>query len=450
MAAAARAAALRALQAIAGGRIDLGDALSRARDPLPDVRDRALATDLVTGTLRWQGAIDYQLQQRSRKPLARLDATVLLALRLGAYQLLHLGRIPPSAVVNDAVALVKQGGFASAAGFVNAILRRLARERAELEWPAREADPARHLAVVHSHPEWLVRRWIARYGEDTTEAWLQFNNDPPALTLSPNRLRASRDETARQLAAEGVQTRPTAIAPHGLVVTDGRALSTQAFARGDCVVQDEASQIVPELVAASRHDVVLDACAAPGGKTLALAAQSAPSGLIVATDVRRRRVALLRDTLTRCGVERARVVHIPDTGELPFREQVFTRVLVDAPCSGLGTIRRDPDIRWRRTAEDLPSLAAAQISLLRRIAPVVAVGGRLVYSTCSSEPEENEAVVAAFLEATPGFAVVAADTAAVDAVRPAIRRMLTPEGYLRTSPTHGLEAFFGAALTRRR
>jgi 16S rRNA (cytosine967-C5)-methyltransferase len=445
MAAPARDAAMRVLQQIASGRGDLGDALSRARDPLTDPRDRALATDLATGTLRWRNAIDYQLQRLSAKPLRKLDAAVLDALRLGAYQLLYLERVPTSAVVNDSVDLVKRAGLRSAASFANAVLRRLARERGALVWPGRD-NLVEHFAVVHSHPTWLVERWIARYGADAAERWLQFNNNPATLTLATNRLLTTRPELIDRLQREAITAHATPIAPHGVVVTEGRALSSDAFAAGACLVQDEASQIIPELVQGRPGERLLDLCASPGGKTIALAAQCAPSGVVVATDVRPKRVRLLAATRARCQAAHVRIAQVPASGTLPFRDAAFTRVLIDAPCSGLGTVRRDPDIRWRREPSDLAALASAQHELLLRTRHLVAPGGRIVYSTCSSEPEENEQVVARFLADAPEFDVQPLNESGV---APAIARMVTREGYLRTSPEHGLEAFFGAILRKR-
>lgn len=455
MAAPARVAAYRALRAIHDGAADLGDAIVRFRDPLNDPRDRALVTDLVTGTLRWRGALDYQIAKLSGRQLARLDPEVLDALRLGAYQLLHLERVPSSAVVNDAVALVKSR-FKSATGFVNAVLRRLARGRETLTWPARpasiesEADRQaliEHLSVVQSHPRWLVERWLTRYGPDATEAWLSFNNRTPAITLAANRLRITRDELADRLSREGVRTRPTRIAPHGLIVEDGRALATETFRDGLCVVQDEASQLVGEVAAARPGHRVLDACAAPGGKTLALAAQAGSEGLVIATDVRARRVALLAQTLARCRASAVQVVRIPASGALPFADGRFDRILVDAPCSGLGTVRRDPDIRWTRQAEHLPALAAVQIELLQRLAPLLKQDGVLIYSTCSSEPEENDAVVAAFLDSTTGFSLRPLQSLA--GVPSSVLALVGADGFLRTLPHRdGLEAFFAAAVVR--
>jgi 16S rRNA (cytosine967-C5)-methyltransferase len=439
-----RAAAHRALGLVATA--DLGATLARTRDLLEDARDRALATDLVTGTLRWRGAIDYQLARASGKPLDRLDPEVLNALRLGGYQLLYVARIPASAVVNDSVNLVKAARLASAAPFVNAVLRRLARERRALPWPARERT-VEYLSVVHSHPEWLVARWVERYGADTAAAWTRFNNTTPALTLAANRRRTDRETLAAALRAEGVTTEPTTIAPHGLRVTGGRPLASAAFKSGLCLVQDEASQVIPEVVAARAGQRVLDACAAPGGKTVALAAQVGTTGTLVAADVRARRMRVLKGTLDRCQVSNARPVQTARSAPLPFRDAVFDAVLVDAPCSGLGTVRRDPDIKWKRRPDDLAFFAEAQVALLHRVARVLRPGGRLVYSTCSSEPDENEAVVATFLAHAPDFArQPLADLGDVPA---AVRALTSSDGYLRTNPARdGLEAFFAAVLAR--
>jgi 16S rRNA (cytosine967-C5)-methyltransferase len=352
------------------------------------------------------------------------------------------------------VASVKAPGYRSAAGFANAVLRRLARERDALTWPPRPPADAgndrvgliEHLSVVHSHPAWLVDRWLDRYGAAETETWLAFNNRAPALTLSVNRLRGTREDVACRLRAEGIETSPTKVAPEGLVVTSGRPIGSRAYQDGDFVIQDEASQLIAVLVEASAGQCVLDGCASPGGKTIALAAQTARSGLVVATDVRRRRMELLATTLRRCGANGVHMIQVGTSGDLPFQPASFDRVLVDAPCSGLGTIRRDPDIRWRRRSDDLPAFRDAQVDLLKRLATAVAVRGRLVYSTCSTEPEENEEVVQRFLATTRGFVLV--NLATLSQIQPAIRAMATSEGYLRTSPRFGLEGFFAAVLAR--
>ena len=426
MIAPARRASVDALQLIEAGDLDLGAAVAKVRVTLHDERDRSLLLEIVTGTLRMQGAIDYQLASRVKRPLARLDAAVLRVLRMSGFQLLYQSRVPASAVINDAVELTRRAGKTSAAGLTNAVLRALSRDRDALSWPSRD-DLAAHLSVVHSHPRWLVERWLARYGADATEAWLRFNNEPPYMCLAVNRHLNDRDTLLQELAGAGVETRPTMRAAHGLVVIEGRALSTAAFTEGRFVVQDEASQLIGELAAAGSGARVLDLCASPGGKTLALSAAPQTS-LVVASDVRAPRVRLLVRTLTRCRVPNARVVYVPAAGPLPFADGAFDTVLVDAPCSGLGTVRRDPDIKWRRSAEDLSVFAVAQGELIRRAAASVRPGGTLVYATCSSEPEENGDVVAAFLADRPDY---------------------TQLGVHETLPFRdGLEAFFATGLRR--
>jgi 16S rRNA (cytosine967-C5)-methyltransferase len=404
MIAPARLAAADALQRIDAGDVDLGEAIARARGTLGDERDRALLLELVTGTLRMRAAIDYQLVSRVSRPLGKLDPAVLRILRLGGFQLLYLSRQPASAVINDAVDLTKRSGKTSAAGLVNAVLRKLAANRGTLSWPARD-DLAAYLATVHSHPLWLVERWIDRYGAAAAEAWVAFNNVPPLLCLAANRRVTTRDALAAELRDAGVVTRPTERAAHGLHVVEGHPLALPAFHEGRFVVQDEASQLVGELAAPASGARVLDLCASPGGKTLALSAAAGDAGLVIASDVRPHRVRLLARTLARCRVSTARVLHVGAEGPLPFRDRSFDAVLIDAPCSGLGTVRRDPDIKWRRTAADLPAFAATQRRLLDRVADLVTPGGVLLYSTCSSEPEENTDVVSAFLAGQSDFAL---------------------------------------------
>jgi 16S rRNA (cytosine967-C5)-methyltransferase len=421
----ARHAAFTALVAHEARGTDLPAALTAARAPLTDARDQALLTELVTGTVRMRLAIDYQLAARTSRPIDTLDAVVRTTLRLGAFQLLYLDRLPPSAVVNDAVALTRRAAKTSASGLVNAVLRALARDRHHLIWPAGPAAAA--LAIRHSHPEWLVARWMARYGFEATEEWLTFNNRPPRLCLVTNRLLTTREALAARLAEEGVRTEPTTRSPYGLHVAAGAAMSTASFRDGWFAVQDEASQLIAELGDVDKGGRVLDLCASPGGKTLTLAARVGGAGTLVASDVRPRRVRLLRETLARLKVPAA-ILRVAATGDLPFSNGAFDFVLIDAPCSGLGTVRRDPDIRWARIADDLPRLAAAQLALVRRASRVVAANGTMVYATCSSEPEENERVVEAFLADEPRFRL--------------------EESHRTTPVADRLEAFYGAVLVR--
>jgi 16S rRNA (cytosine967-C5)-methyltransferase len=454
MIAPAREAAYEVLRAVSTGNADLPHALSRARARLPDERDRALASEIATGTLRWQGTFDHVIAELSRRPVARLDPEVLDILRSAIFQLLHLDRVPAAAVVSDAVNMTRKAGKKSAGPFVNALLRRISREREHLPLPQRPENPDNraenpgdraaaldYLATTLSHPRWLAARWLDRYGFAATEAWLQFNNQPAPLTLRVNRLRTTGPALAESLASHGVQIEPGRFAPDAWVVRKGNPLLTPLADTGMFVVQDEASQLVASLVAARAGEHVLDACASPGGKTTAIAAAMNDRGLIVATDVRGRRVDLLARTVRASGAQSVRIVQA-DASALPLGA-VFDWVLLDVPCSGLGTIRRDPDVRWRRSEADLPRLAASQRQMLEETSRVLRPGGHLVYSTCSSEPEENEDVVAAFVENGAFRPVPPRDLPAP------VQALVSPAGHLRTLPFRdGLEAFFGAILTR--
>ena len=449
MIAPARQAAYDVLRAVSSGRADLPTALARVRTRLHDERDRALAGEIATGTLRWQGAFDVVIAAFAKRPVSKLDPEVLDVLRLTAFQLLHLDRIPASAAVNDAVNIVSKAGKRSASGLVNAVLRRISRERASLPFPERPSDPqtdpggaVAYLAGALSHPAWLMRRWIERYGFEAADTWARFDNQAAPLTLRVNTLRTSRDALSVQLREHGVATDPTRFAPDGLVVSEGNPLLTPLANNGLFIVQDEASQLVALLTGAGPGERILDACASPGGKTTAMAAAMGNRGLIVATDVRGRRLDLLARAVEAAGATCVRVVRADAAAVLPFAPG-FDCVLLDAPCSGLGTLRRDPEIRWRRGEDSLPKLAATQHAMLSRAAAVVRPGGRLIYSTCSSEPDENESVLSRFLAVRPAFA------AAPVRLPPHLSSLVTAEGYFRTFPFRDrLEAFFAAMLVK--
>jgi 16S rRNA (cytosine967-C5)-methyltransferase len=461
----ARIAAYEILTAVSAGNADLPSAIAFARGGLRDERDRALAAEIASGVQRWRAALDHLIVEFSKRGIDRLDSEVVEILRLSAYQLLHLTRVPASAVVDDAVNLAGRAGKRSASGFVNAVLRTISRRRDSLPLPARPADPAdrdaalAYFSITLSHPRWLAARWLERLGFDAAEAWMKFNNTPGSLTLRANRLQMTREQLAERLAADDVQLHPAAFAPDGLIVDEGYPLRRSkapgraepaegrslGLDEGWFVVQDEASQLVTLLAGDHPGPRVLDTCASPGGKTTAIAAAMEGRGLLVACDVRDRRVDLLRRTVAASGAPNVRILQADLLKPLPLAPG-FDTVLVDAPCSGLGTLRRDPDIRWRRRESDLPALAAGELTMLQHAAEMVAPGGRLIYATCSSEPEENEGVSAAFRATTPGFTPLHAREANTQLAG----TLVDASGHLRTQPDlHGLEAFFGAVFTRR-
>jgi 16S rRNA (cytosine967-C5)-methyltransferase len=439
MIAPARLAAYETLYAVESGRADLPHALARVRKGLHDERDRALAGEIATGTLRWQAAFDRVMQEFVGRPLNRLDREVVVILRLTIFQLLHLDRVPAAAAVNDAVSLTRKAGKKSAAPLVNAVLRRVSRERNRLPLPKEDAG-LDYLATTLSHPRWLVARWADRFGFDATRAWAQFNNAPAPLTLRANRLKTSVESLTAALEREGAEVVPGKYAPDALVVQRGNPLSTPLANEGLFVVQDEASQLVALMAGARPGESILDACASPGGKTTAMAASMQGSGLIVATDLRGKRVELLANTVRASGATNVHVVRADASAPLPFQKQ-FDAVLLDVPCSGLGTVRRDPDLKWRRQKRDLAGMADSQLQMLRVAATAVKRGGRLIYATCSSEEEENEGVVDTFIAET-GFKLITPTH-----LPPSVTPLLDSRGQLRTYPFRdNLEAFFAAVI----
>jgi 16S rRNA (cytosine967-C5)-methyltransferase len=449
MIAPARIAAYDILIAVSAGSTDLPTAMNAARGHLADDRDRSLAADIAIGVQRWRAALDYLIAHFSKRSLEQIDSQILEILRLSAYQLLHLARVPASAVVDDAVNLVRRAKKSSATGFVNAVLRAISRSRNALPLPARDPlDPEAaldYLSITLSHPRWLAARWLDRFGFQIAEQWLEFNNRPAPLTLRPNMLRVEAARLAERLLEEGVHVHPGRFAPDALIVDSGNPLHGTSFLNGDFVVQDEASQLIAMLPGSQPWRRVLDTCASPGGKALAVASTLGRGALLVACDQRARRMDLLKRTVSTAGAENIKLVQADLLYAVPFVNR-FDLVLVDVPCSGLGTLRRDPDIRWKRRESDLVALAATELRMLRHAADAVAPGGRLVFSTCSSEPEENEEVVESFLSEAPEF--VALDLRTEDTrVPPGV---IDARGHLRTGPyPQGLEAFFGAVLMRR-
>ena len=440
----ARRAALRVLRLVNASGSDLAAALERERAPLEDPRDRALVSELALGVFRWRAALDHIIGWAGPRAPSAFDETVLDILRLGVYQLLHLDRIPASAAVHDAVDQCRETGFTRATGAVNAILRAVSRKRREIPLPGLE-DPLGHLSITLSHPAWLAERWLARLGGERATAWAFFNNEPAPLVLRGHTWRESRDALAEWLASHDVVTAPTRFAPDGLVVTDGNPFSDPDGPGHRFSVQDESSQLVAAFVGARPGERLLDVCAAPGGKSTALAGACGGIGQIVACDLRPRRVRLLRQTLAATGAPGVTVVRADATAHPAFGP-LFDAVLVDAPCSGLATIRRDPDIRWRRAEADLIGFADVQLRMVLAAAAAVRPGGRLVYATCSSEPDENGDVIERFLAERRGWQVESGSSP-MSGVAPSVLDCLDDLGRLAPDPgRHRLEPFFACRL----
>jgi 16S rRNA (cytosine967-C5)-methyltransferase len=351
--------------------------------------DRGLATELVMGVLRWRSRLDEAIATASSRSLAKLDPEVLNALRLGAYQLRYLSRIPAHAAINDSVELVKRAQKRSAAPFANAVLRKIAAMEVEAISES-TAWTAASLAREYAHPEWLVERWIAEFGVERALAICRQNQRIPHTSI-----RLDSGEIEQELLAEGIELAPGALLSSARIVIGGDVTRTQALQDGRVMIQDEASQLVAALVGTGMR--ILDCCAAPGGKTAALAARN-PTAEIIAAELHAHRAELLR---RRVRAANAQVIQ-SDALSLPISNG-FDRVLADVPCSGTGTLARNPEIKWRLQQDDLRDLHQRQVAILQAALRQLAPGGRAVYSTCSLEREENEAVVEEVLRDSSEF-----------------------------------------------
>jgi 16S rRNA (cytosine967-C5)-methyltransferase len=419
------------------------DAVLAAGRPAGDA-DRGLLTFLVYGALRLRGFLDFLIDRLYKRKADALDGRIRNILRVALYQVCFADKIPAYAAIDEAVNMTKRL-FPGREKLVNAISRNALRGMSDVTFPALETDPAGHISIVHSHPRWLVERWIGSFGIEETLALCKADNETPPLTLRVNRLKATRDVMLERLARSGQEVKPTVYSPDGIILAKPRVSLREMpdVAAGFLYVQDEASQLVSRLLAPQRGEQVLDLCSGSGGKTIHLAALMENEGELVAADIHPGKLAALDLTAKRWGITAAKTALVDAADAAgPSGLGAFDRVLVDAPCSGLGTLRRNPEIRWHLTAQKLGEFPPLQKRILANAAACVKKGGLLLYSTCSVMPEENEGVVEAFLDGTPGFAVVRKP-----ATVPA--DVLDPQGFLRTFPhRHGTDGFFGALLQR--
>ena len=409
--------------------------------------DRALVTELFYGVLRHRAALDWRLAACSQRHLARLAPPTLTLLRLGAYQLLFLSRVPASAAVNETVALTKRLCAPADVGFVNAVLRALDRRRHELIVPDLLERPLDHLTAEYSHPVWLVRRWLKRFGVQRTLHLCRANNAIPPMTLRVNALVTTRERLLDVLRQEGVEAAPCAVSPQGVVIRGTPPTATRAFAQGWYYVQDEAAQLVGLAVAPRPGERVLDACAAPGGKSIHLAELMGDRGEVVAADVKPDRLGLVAENCRRMGIKSVQTVAADLTqASDAARLGRFDRILVDAPCTGLGVLRRHPEAKWHKTEGLIARYAATQRAILDAVAPLLTPGGVLVYSTCSTEREENEEIVTEFLRRHRGW--VSDDLRA--GLPAAAASLVTPQGHLLTlGNAWDMDCFFAARFTYR-
>ena len=443
----ARELALEALTRIEKGLQRADQALEQTFDQTRlERRDRGLVTELVYGVLRHRSRLDWALNQFCQKPIHRLSPTVRNILRMGAYQILFLDRIPARAAVDEAVDLTQKKGAGGFRNVVNAVLRSLDRERESIIYPDPEADLIGYLSVYDSHPEWMVSRWLKRYGPERTRVICRANNEVPPVTLRVNTLRTTREDLAAHLKDEGFEVEPCRVSPLGLKVRDGFVTDSDAYRKGWFYIQDEAAQLVVWAMAPRPGETILDACAAPGGKTTQMAQAMANQGRITVLDQDPQRLERVRQNCERLGI--LIVECHPGDARNPERlkDQRFDRILVDAPCSGLGVLRRNPEGKWSKTEALIQQYVQVQSQILKGISPLLRDGGVLMYSTCSIEPEENEEVVKGFLKTCPEYSVLDLK----NDLPASASSLVTPEGFLFTLFNQdSMDGFFAAKLVKR-
>jgi 16S rRNA (cytosine967-C5)-methyltransferase len=402
-----------------------------------DRPDAALATELVYGTIQRMNTIDYYLNGFVSKGLAKLEPWVRSLLRLSVYQLRFLDRIPAHAAVNEAVAIAKRRGHQGISGMVNAVLRNIVRKIEELSIPT-ELDPVQRLALTHSHPEWMVARWLEQYGLEVAENICEANNEPPKVSVRVNTILAERGRLIEEMQNMGIDARPSTLSQDGIIVSGaGNMAHTDWFRDGLISIQDESSMLVAEMVAPEPGMQVLDCCAAPGGKTAHIAEKMHDQGRIWAADLHEHKRKLIEDQADRLKLKCIETI-TEDARRLAerFAPESFDRILLDAPCSGLGVIRRKPDLKWVKQYADIEGISALQQELLQSVCLLLRPGGVLVYSTCTIERNENEGVVHRFLEKN-GAAFELDKTSEF----PAMRTILPFE--------YGSDGFFIARIRRR-
>lgn len=409
--------------------------------------DKAFITDLVYGTVRWKLSIDWVIEQFSSVKLKKISPWILNILRLGAYQLLYTQKVPESAACNESVSLSRKYGHEVSSRYVNAVLRNIARKKTEIKYPDIDSEYPLYLSVRYSHPEWLVREWLERFGNAFTEGLLAANNEQPDFIIRANLLRTTREGLIEELKREGIEASEGRYSDEAVIIKNPAFLfKSNAFSKGLFQVQDESSILAGRILNPKPGDLTIDVCSAPGGKATHLAQIMENKGEVIARDIHPHKIKLINDSAKRLGMD---IVHTELYDATRFDENLSGKadcVLVDAPCTGLGIIRKKPDIKWSKEAEDKKEINELQFKILTVASGYLKNGGSLVYSTCTVEREENEGIVERFLEANRDF-------------KPVDITSLIPEKLAKTSASQGYvqlypnidktDGFFIAKLEKR-
>jgi len=408
--------------------------------------DRSFLTELTYGVFRWRGKLDWVIRQFSKIPLEKIELETLNILRLGLYQILFLSRTPASAAVNESVELAKRIRGKGGAGFVNAVLRSSIRQKNEIHYPDIAEEAALHISINQSHPLWLVERWVKEMGVEETLKICTFNNRISSLTLRTNTLKMNRKDLLEKLRQKELKPFPTTYSEEGIVLKDPPPTSElPSIKEGLYIIQDEASQLVTAVLDPKPGERILDGCAAPGGKTTHIAQKMKNQGEIYALDLSQGKLDLIEEMCQRSGIKIVKTIKGDAAQPLPIlRGLKFDRVLADVPCSGFGTLRRNPDLKWRRGEGDIKRLSELQFSILKNLSVYVKEGGVLIYSTCTIFHEENEDVVEKFLEGHPEFQLDR-----IDKVLPEKYHTFIQNQYFKTFPPKDeMDGFFVARLIK--
>ncbi|MDA3896557.1 MAG: 16S rRNA (cytosine(967)-C(5))-methyltransferase RsmB [Desulfobacteraceae bacterium] len=411
-------------------------------------RDRNFLNALIFGVLRWRGNLDWIITRYSKTPLAKINPAVLNILRLGMYQIFFLDRVPDSAAVNTSVEMAKRAAPPWVVKYVNAVLRNAIRNRESLPFPSIAKNPLEAISIQKSFPQWLVKRWIKRFGVESCEKLCDDMNVIPPITVRCNTIKTQRNELLDMLVSEAESVSLSTLSPDGLCFVRPKQSIHEfsVFKKGLFQVQDEAAQLITFLLAPESDETVLDACAGLGGKTGHIAQQMRNSGQIIAVDQDQKKLTQLNDAMQRLGVSNVTTcMHDFKTPMPQFQNTGFDRILLDAPCSGLGVIRRNPDTKWSVSLQNLQEYAKKQLWLLENVSTLLKTGGTMVYVVCSFEPEENEVVIRNFLKTHEDF-VIQTDFKNLPFD---INQFSDSEGYFRTFPhTHDMDGFFAVCLKR--
>jgi 16S rRNA (cytosine967-C5)-methyltransferase len=408
--------------------------------------DKNFITGMVYGTIKWKKTIDYIISQFSKVPVKKLSPWIINILRLGIYQILYTDKIPVSAACNESVKLAKKYGHKASSGYVNGILRNILRNKDNIVYPDKSKSLAEYFSVKYSYQEWMVKRWLDIYGVDLTETILKNSNENPDFSISINDLKISTHEFQKKLLEIGVESYRSKYIDNALIIKNpAGVIHTDLFKEGYFQVQDQASMLVSRVLDPKPGELVIDVCSAPGGKTVNIAQLMKNQGTVIARDIHAHKIKLVQDTVDRLGLSivKTELYDATDT-DLSYIGKA-DRVLVDAPCTGLGIIRRKPDIKWTRTENDLKTITELQLKILTVTSGYVKENGVLVYSTCTIEPLENIEIVNKFLGLDNNFILEGFDKL----LPGSITKGTAGKGYIQLYPdTDGLDGFFIAKLRR--